>query len=270
MTYERIYLIDGREDVYLDVYVADKTPYFLRKALLVIPGGGYSCVCADKEGEPVALSFMNHGFNCFVLNYSVGGKDTFPAQLIEASLAMKHIKDRSDLYGIDPTKIFTVGFSAGGHLAGSLGLLWHLPEVYEAIDMPYGYNKPAGMMLVYPVISGIEEFSHKSSHCYLWGENPPTDDKLIRTSLERHVDEKSVPLFVMHTSNDQIVDVRNSLELGAAYRRARLTFEMHIFPDSPHGIALANKMTWKGKPIMDNPHIAQWVELAAQWSDSIE
>lgn len=270
MIYKRIYLIDNNTDVYLDVYCRDKNQYFNSKAILIIPGGGYSSVVSAKEGEPVALSFLAYGFCSFVLNYSVGMQNSFPSQLIEASLAIKHIKDHADEYGIDPEKVFVAGFSAGGHLAGSLGILWHMPEIYQQIDMPYGYNKPTGMMLIYPVVSGIKEYSHKSSHCYLWGQNVPTDEMLEKSSLELHVDEKSAPLFVMHTSSDNIVDVKNALVLGTAYKEAGLNFEMHIYPEGPHGVALANEITYRGKPETVNKHTAKWLETAVEWTDSIK
>ena len=92
MKHERIYLTEANEDAYIDTYIADPTANYTRKGLLVIPGGGYECVCSDREGEPIALAFLPYGFNCFVLHYTVARKRTFPAQLIEASAAMKHIK----------------------------------------------------------------------------------------------------------------------------------------------------------------------------------
>ena len=160
MLNKRVYLEGNNEDAYLDIYMADPIGEFTRKAILVIPGGGYGTVCSDREGEPIALAFLSHGYNAFVLHYSVGSKKTFPTQLIEASLAMKHIKDNAEFYNVDPDKIFVTGFSAGGHLAGSLGIMWDKKEIYDVIDMPFGYNKPAGMMLVYPVVSSNRTYVH--------------------------------------------------------------------------------------------------------------
>ena len=133
MRFERKELIKGKENVWLDCYIADKiSEKSTRKALLVIPGGGYAQVCSGREGEPIALAFMHHGFNAFVLNYSVGkGNATFPTPLIEASLAIKNIKDNAQDYGIDPEQVFATGFSAGGHLAASLGVFYDKPEVLD-------------------------------------------------------------------------------------------------------------------------------------------
>lgn len=269
MINKRIYLEENNEDVYLDVYVADPIREFTRKAILVIPGGGYWGVCSDREGEPIGMAFMAQGYNAFVLHYSVARKKVFPAQLIEASLAMKHIKDHAEEYNIDPAKVFVTGFSAGGHLAGSLGIMWNKKEIYEAVDMPYGYNKPAGMILIYPVVTGMGTYGHMPSFCNLLGSDTPEEARIAESSLEQNVSKDAAPMFVLHTSNDQVVDVRNSLCLAEKYRENGLTFEMHIYPDGPHGVALGNEITRCGEAKWQNPAIAKWVENAAVWADTL-
>ena len=269
MIYKKIQLDAGDENVYLEAYIADKVGEFVRDAILVIPGGGYYGVCSDREGEPIAKSFMPHGYNAFVLHYSVARKKTFPAQLIEASKAMKYIKDHADEYNINSDRVFVTGFSAGGHLAASLGTMWDMKEIYDEVEMPFGYNKPAGMILVYPVISGVH-YPHFGSFQNLLGKDNPEKEELERVSIENHVSEKSSPLFAVHTSNDEAVDVRNSLTLANAYREHGLTFEMHIYPDSPHGIALANNITSVGYcEKYNNKHMAKWVDEACEWAEKI-
>ena len=108
MLLKRIPLEEGNPDAYLDAYLADPLGGFTRRAILVIPGGGYGAVCSDREGEPIALAFMAEGYNAFVLHYTVGRKKTYPAQLIEASRAMVHIRENAREYGIDPDAVFAV------------------------------------------------------------------------------------------------------------------------------------------------------------------
>jgi len=265
MYIKRIYLEENNDKVWLDCYIADPVAGYIRSAILVIPGGGYGCVCSDREGEPIALGFMSHGYNAFVLQYSVARAKTYPAQLIEASLAMAHIRDNAETYGIDPDKVFVTGFSAGGHLAGSLGTMWHKPCVYEATGMAYGKNRPNGMMLVYPVVTAQAEYTHLGSFRNLLGTDEPTAEMLKEVSLEANVDEKSVPLFLVHTSNDQVVDIRHALTLADAYKRNGLMFEMHIFPDAPHGIALGSDITRCGNEKWSDPAMAKWIEHAVYW-----
>lgn len=267
MYIKRIYLEEGNDQCWLDAYIADPVQGYTRSAILVIPGGGYGCVCSNREGEPIGLGFMSHGYNAFVLQYNVARTKVYPAQLIQASLAVAHIRDHAEEYGIDPQKVFVTGFSAGGHLAGSLGTMWHRPCVYEATGMEYGKNRPNGMMLVYPVVSAVAEFTHQSSFQNLLGEDNPTGEMLTNASLEAAVDEKSVPLFLVHTSNDQVVDIRHALLLADAYKKAGLLFEMHVYPDAPHGIALGNDITRCGNEKYSDPAMSKWIAHAVYWAE---
>lgn len=267
MTYQKIPLSSEDENVFLEAYVADRIGTYRRKAILVIPGGAYGNVCSDREGEPVAMAFMPYGYQAFVLHYSVGCRRPFPAPLIEASLAIKHIKDNAEAYGIDPEEVFAVGFSAGGHLTACLGTLWKHPAVYEAIDMPYGYNKPKGMMLIYPVITPA--FRHKVSFYNLLCNFEPTAEQLEEVSLDKYVDADTAPAFIVHTSNDQEVDVKNSLVYATALSDAGHKYELHIYPDAPHGIALGNEITACTQPGWRNDAIAEWVRQAAYWADHL-
>ena len=269
MTVKRVFLENGNENAYLDTYIADPVRDYTRRAILVIPGGGYGAVCSDREGEPIALAFLSHGYNAFVLHYTVGRQKPYPAQLREASLAMAHIRENAEAYGIDPHKVLAVGFSAGGHLAGSLGVMWDREEAWKDAGIPYGANRPDGVMLIYPVVSAVEPYSNWGTIFNLWCTDKPTDEQKRTASLELAVSENASPLFLLHTSNDQDVDVRNSLVLAAAYKAHGLPFELHVYPDAPHGVALGNDITRCGNARWSDPRIARWVADAAAWAETL-
>lgn len=272
METKRIYLYNDSDDVYLDAYICRKNTHvnFKRKAILIIPGGGYGCVCSDREGEPVAEAFIPHGYNAFVLKYSVARKMVYPAQLIEASLAIKHIKDNAEEYGIDPNQVFATGFSAGGHLCTMLGTMWHRKEVSEAIpDMEYGHNKPKGIMPIYAVVSAFDH-PHKGSFQNLLGKDEPTEEELKYVSAELAVDEKSSPAFIAHTAKDTCVPVQNSLALARAYAEKGIDFELHIYPYGPHGLALGNEITSTEWAAMIQPRFADWVNQATLWAEGLK
>lgn len=259
MLYEKIELTGN---AWLEAYVADPIWEFTRKAILVIPGGGYAGLSKEREGEPIAQAFMPYGYNAFVLHYSIK-KKPFPQQLIEASMAMKHIRDNAEKYNIDPQKVFAVGFSAGGHLTASLGTMWDKPEIYDAIDMPKGYNKPNGMMLIYPVIN--PDYHYLSFENLLMGDVTP--EKLREVSIDKVISENSSPAFIIHSSNDDVVNVKNSLCLADALADKGIKFEMHIYPDAPHGVALGNEITRCGIEKWCDKSIAKWVEHAVEWAE---
>ncbi len=254
------------DSAYLKTYVADKTENYTRKGVLVIPGGAY-CMVSDREAEPVALGFLPQGFNAFVLHYSVEGEKTFPAQLIQASKAMKHIKDHAEEYGIDPDRVFVVGFSAGGHLAASLATMWNKQEIYEEVEMPFGYNKPRGAMLIYPVITGDPAYSHQGSFRYLFDNETPDKEQLAKASIEQHVTENACPAYLIHAANDPSVPVENSLLLAMAYSKEKIPFEMHIYPRGKHGFSLGNPITAMGNE--EPNHNEQWLKDAAAWCEKV-
>lgn len=253
MKYEKISV--GVGSATLTVYDSDGLK---GDAILVIPGGGYNMVCADREGEPIALSYLSKGIKAFVLNYSVGKDAAGHQPLVEASAAMAYLRTHREALGITG-RIYAVGFSAGGHLTASLATMWHRPEVIEKARIAYGDNRPDAVALCYPVISGFE-YAHKGSFYNITGTNTPTDEQLYKYSAEKHVDEKACPAFIIHTANDTVVPVENALLMAEAYSKNKIPFELHIYPDAPHGIALANEITSCGNQSWVRPQMARWVD----------
>ena len=266
MRLDKIQLTEEENGATLATYVCDPMKGFTRKAMLVLPGGGYRQI-TEMEAESIAQAFLPYGYNSFVLRYTVGRKKPFPAQLIEVAQAIKHIKDHADEYGIDPDELFVVGFSAGGHLCGSAGILWKLPEIYGAVKMPYGYNKPRGIILVYPVTTA--RGGHMGSFQNLWCCDEPTEEQLEQVSLDRYVDGDSVPAFIVHSPHDATVPVENSLLLASAYSRAGISYEMHIFPNVRHASGLGNKITAQGRADRINAAYAEWVRMAVAWAEKL-
>ena len=237
MIYETVQIYPCHPHVTLTVYAADEA-YSQRDALLVIPGGAYRGVCADREGEPIALRFLAAGVNAFVLNYTVSSGECLDLQpLCDASVAMRYIRENADKYHVNPNRVFAVGFSAGGHLAASLATLWHEPRLQEKLPGMGDMNRPEGAILFF--------------------------------SIEKHVDEKSAPAFFMHTSTDQAVPVENSLVTAKAYAAAKVPHELHIYPEGLHGVALANEVTWQGNPNWLSKGAESWPDEALRWMRSL-
>lgn len=270
MIIKNISLRDDASYVYLTAYINDIEGGPSRDAVFVIPGGGYTSVCSDREGEMISLAYLAKGYNAFVLNYSVKENAKFPQPLCDASLGMSHVRTHAAEYNVNPDRIFAVGFSAGGHLAGSLGLMWDLPEIYDITGIEFGSNRPNGMILGYPVVSGKRYAAHIGSFCRLLQKECPTDEELELYSLENHVNPKTaVPMFAFHTATDQAVPVASPLLLGLEYAKNKMPFELHVFPKGPHGSALANESTSKGAVSMVIPEVQSWVELSDRWMKSL-
>lgn len=238
-----------------------------RRAVIVCPGGGYRFL-SDREAEPIVKAFLAGGLNVFVLRYTVGeGAQNF-APLIQASLAIQHIREHAEEYHVDPRYVYICGFSAGGHLAASAGTLWNIPEVRAVLGdaaVDAALNRPTGMILSYPVISAYVH-AHRGSFNYLLGmKTEGNEPELEAVSLEKHVGPHTCPAFLWHTFTDKTVPVQNSLLMAEALTEAGIPFELHIFPEGPHGLSLANEETAGGRPAMNVPHVQCWIDLAVRW-----
>ena len=118
----------------------------------------------------------------------------------------------------------------------------------------------------------IGDFVHKNdvlAFLNLLCKDDPNINELTMCSLETRVDEKSSPACIIHTSSDETVSVENALVLADAYRKAMKKFEMHIFYDAPHGIALGNDITSLGKQLYDQPSLASWIDQSILWTKQV-
>ncbi|MBN2046521.1 MAG: alpha/beta hydrolase [Anaerolineaceae bacterium] len=237
MKTEIIQLTDD-PNVTLTTYVlkaTDELPNaMVRPAVLIFPGGGYR-FCSEREAEPIAMGFLAAGFHAFVLRYSLNEQAKFPRPLNDAEAALTLIRDHAEAWGIDPQKIAVCGFSAGGHLTAALGTM--------------GSVRPNALVLGYPCIQ--DTLSDVLPHPI--------------PSLEKEVDDLTPPTFLFHTAADQLVSVQHSLAFADALDRHNIPFEMHIFQNGTHGLALSNDVTSAGICDMVEPDAEKWFGLCVAW-----
>ena len=239
-------LLADRPLAELTAYIAAPSPEMpfnaKRKAVLIIPGGAY-WMNSDTEADPVAHYYLSMGFNAFTLRYSTGrGVDSvWPKPLLEASAAMKFIRDHAEEFHIDPDYVFAAGFSAGGHLCAALGSLWDNDEIEAALGMEKGYNRPTGTVLSYPVINPL----HRGSFLNLFNQNEEelTEEVIHLLSLENQVSADTPPTFLWHNADDRTVPAESSLVFALALTRNGIPFEMRIWEEGGHGCCLGTYVT---------------------------
>lgn len=227
-----------------------------KRAVIVCPGGGYHARAAHED-EPIALMFATAGIAAFVLNYSVAPA-TFPQAVCEAAEAVSIVRKNAEKWEINPDKIAILGFSAGGHLAASLGVFYDKAAVLDNLGGSAEDYKPNGMVLCYPVVTGGEK-AHRGSFMHLLGDEH-TLEKAAEFSIENLVSETTPPAFIFHTFEDTVVPVENSLYLATAMAKHKVNCELHVFPHGNHGVALANGVVGPY-----NEEAKQWPELAMHW-----
>lgn len=269
MLYKRFALTILEHEIYLDAYAVDDN--HCRDAVLIFPGGGYNMICSDREGEPIALAYRERGVNAFVLHYAVGREFKYPSHLIDASAAICFIKGHAQELCVNPERIFTVGFSAGGHLSGSLAILHSDEQVLASLGIRRGENKPRGSILAYPVVSALCD-THCESFEYLAGKSfdDISDVEKRRLSLEVNVNEDSAPVFIWHTSRDTLVPMLGSLRLAEAYYDRGMPVSLKIYPYGDHGVALGNAVTESGNPDWLQPLVEGWVDDSIEWMKTIK
>ena len=225
----------------------------LRPAVLILPGGGYEHV-SDRELEPVALWFAARGYVAFGLQYSCA-PHTFPAALREAAMAMKFIRLHASQFAVDAHMVAAIGFSAGGHLCGTLGMLFDAPEVAHIASADE--IRPDVLGLCYPVAVSWGR-THEGSFQNLTGSDAQLASRL---SLERLVRPDMPPVFLWHTRLDASVPCRNSLLLATALEEKGVDFAMHIYYKGCHGLSLADETVYPIHAIPQiSPDVPGWVD----------
>jgi acetyl esterase/lipase len=222
-------------------------------AILVLPGGGYARLSDVKEGSDVAKWLNSLGISAFVLEYRLGPRYNQPNQLLDAARALRTVRHRAKEWNVDANRIAILGFSAGGHLASTLGTKFDAGKADSKDEIERVSSRPDLMILLYPVIT-MAEFTHAGSKKNLLGDNPTPE--LIRLySNELQVTRETPPTFLMHTMTDAGVPVENSMAFAAALRKNGVPFEFHLYEQGPHGVGLAPT----------NPYLASWAERCADW-----
>lgn len=247
----------------LTEYIPDELPndsrHIPKKAVIICPGGGYD-YCSVREAEPVAVRFLSYGVAAFVLNYSCVNK-LFPTNLLELAAAVKYVRHNAARLNLDPRGIFVCGFSAGGHLAASLGVHWNKPFAYE----PFGAAadiRPDGQILCYPVITAGEK-RHDGSIRNITGGS--IDNDLAKpVSLENNVTADVPPTFIWSTYDDELVPVENTIMFTAALAEHKVPFTSHIFSHGVHGLALSDDSTANYDGHI-NAECAKWFDMALEW-----
>ena len=225
-----------------------------RPAILVIPGGGYGML-SDREGEPIAIKYLSEGFNAFLLSYSVAPV-RFPAQIIEAAMAMVYIRENVEKYNIKNDSVAAIGFSAGGHLTGMLATIYDCAEIKSALRGKCTLVRPDAVILSYPVISSRVK-PHKGSFDNLCGQDGSLKKRL---SLEFCVNKDTSPAFIWTTVDDDCVPSENALLMAKMYKDMGVEFELHMFQKGVHGLSLSNEET-----CLVNKPVQKWFELSVIW-----
>ncbi|MBK1813265.1 alpha/beta hydrolase [Clostridium sp. YIM B02505] len=295
MLIKKIQLWEENEQVSLFTYILDNSMEFQvnkkRPCIILCPGGGYLGT-SDRESEPVAMRFAAQGYNTFVLRYNTcfskmeidfnnlpetNEKAVYPGPLFDLAKAMMIIKENSDEWFVDSDKINICGFSAGAHLAASMGVHWQDELLKERFGVSNEMFKPNVVILGYPLLDynlmkkEVEEIGNewvrefwKVSNKAIFGKSDLTEEELAELSPTNYVTSNTPPTFIWHTADDGLVYVSNSLKFAAELTKNKVPYELHIFESGVHGLSLCDETT-ASESAHINPHCGHWFDLAIEW-----
>ena len=222
-------------------------------AFVVCPGGGYGGLAAH-EGKPIAEWLNTLGVTGVVLKYRLGPKYHHPVMMNDVSRAIRLVRANAAEWKLDGKRIGVLGFSAGGHLASTAATHFDDGNASATDPIDRVSSRPDAAVLVYPVITMTDPFTHAGSRHNLLGDHPAAE--LVELlSNEKQVTAKTPPTFLLHTADDAAVPMENSLLFAMACRKAHVPVELHVFEHGPHGIGLA-----AGDPVL-----GVWPALCARW-----
>jgi len=250
----------GRANPAMHVHLPGRDRSRPRPALVVFRGGGYAR--NDGSGGGSAQWAAIHGLVGVEVDYGTRGTRSFyPGPYADAARAMRLVRSHADEWGIDPSRVGVLGYSAGGHLATLLSTqpsLWIAPEDNLA---PLVSARPDLVVLAYPLISFIEQATPGAflgSVENFFGRTEISDTDRRQFSTELHVEATHPPVFLWTTADDAIVPAAHAQRFAEACRRAGLAISFTMYPHGPHAMGLA----------LDHPgDVGQWTTQLIAWLD---
>jgi acetyl esterase/lipase len=225
-------------------------------AVIICPGGGYWGLAIQHEGQQIAQWFNSFGVTAFVLKYRLPDdsimKNKSVGPLQDAQEAIRQVRRHAKEWNIDPNKIGIMGFSAGGHLASTASTHFN-EKVYAPDDNTSA--RPDFSILIYPVISMDSAITHSGSRYFLLGDHP-SQELVDHFSNDLQVTDQTPPAFMIHSLDDNVVPVQNSINYALAMKNHNIPCELHLYEHGGHGYGLGSQ---------SNDTQSTWSDACKKW-----
>lgn len=230
-----------------------------RGTIIVAHGGGFESR-TGCEGMHVAKWFSDAGFNTAILTYRLKPYSRWDA-MADMQRAIRLLRARRQELNISH-QVAVMGFSAGGMLSANCATHFDegCPEAADEVErqscrpdaavLGYGAFAFAGL----PDGFFVDPFADVTHNPFV-----ASKQELIYFAPEVNITLHTPPFFIWQTNSD---DPRHAFTLGQALTAVGIPFEMHLFPQGVHGMALADG---NNDLSMDIPHVARWAQLCAEW-----
>lgn len=187
-------------------------------SILILPGGGFSVLKMDYEGEDCATWLNSIGVTGIVIKYRVPQRPGAPSRYWPAfqdtQRAMSLVRSKVKEWGLDPKRIGLLGFSAGS-VVGAVAEGNYEHRSYQALDEIDKVScRPDFAMLIYP------------------GTLLDKDGKMVS---DVKISKQTPPTFIAVANNDK---TENAIAVYQALKQAGVSTEMHIYADGEHGFGM--------------------------------
>lgn len=226
-------------------------------AVVICPGGGYTSLVLEREGNMFARWLAGRGVTGIVLKYRLPNHH-HAVPLADAQRAIRFVRTRAEEWGVDPAKIGIAGFSAGGHLASTVGTHFDKGNSNSKDRLEQLSSRPDFMILVYPVISLSSALARQGVREALIGKNGG-EGLAGLYSNELHVNRNTPPAFLVHCDDDAVVSSLNSVVFYQQLKKNNIPAVLYIFDKGGHGWGL----------LPDFQYYQQWTGLLEIWLKQI-
>ena len=240
----------------LTIFTVDKSKTN-HSAIIICPGGSYAYLGMKGEGYEVAEWLNSLGFTAYVLRYRVGWQGYhYPAAIQDLQRSIQIIRENAKKWDINPNFVGVIGFSAGGHLAGTSAIYYNENFMLPLGIIPNVSLRPDFIVMNYPVVSMHDSIAHRKSKRYLMGSQIQSKELENKLSLEDNVHSGMPPVFLMQAKGDKTVDYRNSVYFNRNMKNANLPLKFILYDCPGHGFGIDPKR---------NAIAAQWTEEFKKW-----
>ncbi|MGC4016968.1 MAG: alpha/beta hydrolase [Luteolibacter sp.] len=207
-------------------------------AVLLLHYGGWTGPDHRNRMAPIARRLAKRGYVVFNVTYRKAPKWIYPAQLDDLHQALSWMRRHAKENGIDPKRMATYGYSAGGHLAALMGLMKH--PYNEHLQAIVSGGNPADLTMTQGV-GLVGDF--------LGGPKSKFPRRYMEASPVYHVTPDSPPVFIYHGSADWFVPTEHVRRFSAALERNHVPHEVYwmngrdhftafLFPGRVHEVAI--------------------------------
>lgn len=212
------------------------------ESFLICPGGSYGVLSYDWEGIQIAKWLNSKGIAGIIVKYRLPNSKSnivsHLSPLLDVKRAIRTVRFHAAEWDIESNRVGIIGFSAGGHLAATLITRFDEGDASSPDPIEKFSSRPDFAGLIYPVITMKAPHVHENSRNNLISASAKVE-VTDQYSNELHVKDNTPPCFIIHSADDDIVKVENSLLMYQALKNKNVPAELHIYPFGGHGFSLA-------------------------------